>query len=64
MEYKWKSKELYEHPAEHQKGVFGYIVMSKKDIYVLKVGGAYMSCPQNWASKKHFQESSKAKQGG
>lgn len=56
MEAQWKSKQLYEHPAEHQHGTCGIIELSKAGIYVLKVGGGRMSCPQDWAAKIHKAE--------
>lgn len=55
-EEKWASKGLYEHPAKHQKGTFGTISLSRAGVYVLRVGGSYMSCPQNWAAKIHAEE--------
>jgi hypothetical protein len=56
METQWKSKQLYEHPAKHQRGVCGIIELSKAGVYVLKVGGCRMSCPQEWAAKIHKTE--------
>ena len=53
---KWKSKGLYEHPAKHQAGTFGYIGQSQVGIYYLMVGGSRMSCPQDWAAKIHAEE--------
>ena len=52
----WQSKNLYEHPAPHNAGRHGYVCMSGAGVYVLKVGGSVMSCPQDWASKIHAQE--------
>lgn len=52
----WKSIGLYEHPAKHQKGVYGNIALSPAGVYVLRVGGTYMSCPQEWAAKIHKEE--------
>jgi len=56
MADKWKSIGLYEHPAKHQAGVFGNVALSPAGIYVLKVGGSHMSCPQEWAAKIHHEE--------
>ena len=53
---KWKSTGLYEHPAKHQAGTFGYIGQSQVGIYYLMVGGSRMSCPQDWAAKIHAEE--------
>lgn len=52
----WKSIGLYEHPAKHQKGVYGNIALSPAGVYVLRIGGTYMSCPQDWAAKIHHDE--------
>ena len=52
----WKSKELWEHPAEHQKGAWGYVCLSGAGVYFLKVGGASMGCSQTWASGIHARE--------
>lgn len=52
----WKSIGLYEHPAKHQKGVYGNVALSPAGVYVLRVGGTYMSCPQDWAAKIHKEE--------
>lgn len=56
METQWKSKQMYEHPAKHQRGTCGIIELSKTGVYVLKVGGGRMSCPQDWAAKIHKTE--------
>jgi hypothetical protein len=53
---KWKSKQQYEHPAPHQAGVYGTIEQSDAGVYVLKVGGGRMSCPQDWAARIHAEE--------
>ena len=53
---KWKSIGLYEHPAKHQAGIFGNVVLSPADVYVLRVGASIMSCPQDWATKVHHDE--------
>lgn len=52
----WKSIGLYEHPAKHQKGVYGNVVLSPAGVYCLRVGGTTMSCPQDWAAKIHKEE--------
>ena len=56
MAEKWKSIGLYEHPAKHQTGVFGNVVLSMAGTYALRVGGSTMSCPQDWAAKIHKDE--------
>jgi hypothetical protein len=56
MVTKWQSQGLYEHPAKHQQGTYGNIVLSVAGIYVLKVGGSHMSCPQDWAAGIHAEE--------
>lgn len=52
----WKSIGLYEHPAKHQAGVYGNVVLSTAGVYALRVGGGTMSCPQDWAAKIHHDE--------
>lgn len=52
----WKSIGLYEHPAKHQVGVYGNVVLSTAGVYALRVGGGNMSCPQEWATKIHHDE--------
>lgn len=52
----WKSIGLYKHPAKHQVGTFGHIVLSPAGVYALRVGGGTMSCPQEWAAKIHHDE--------
>ena len=52
----WKSIGLYEHPATHQAGRYGNVVLSPAGIYALRVGGSTMSCPQDWAAKIHAEE--------
>lgn len=52
----WKSIGLYEHPAKHNAGTFGNIILSDAGVYALKVGGSHMSCPQDWAAKIHHDE--------
>lgn len=49
----WKSKKLHEHPV---RGVCGVIELSDAGVYVLKVGGGRMSCPQDWAAAIHKAE--------
>ena len=56
MTEQWKSIGLYEHPAEHQVGVYGNVVLSQAGIYCLHVGRSIMSCPQDWAGKIHKNE--------
>jgi len=56
MADRWKSIGLYEHPAKHQKGVYGNVYLSTAGVYALKVGGSTMSCPQEWAAKIHKEE--------
>jgi hypothetical protein len=56
MGTKWQSQGLYEHPAKHQKGVYGNIIQSDVGIYNLKVGSSHMSCPQDWAAAIHAEE--------
>ena len=51
MADKWKSTGIYEHPAKHQSGVYGNVVLSPAGVYCLRVGGAIMSCPRGWAAK-------------
>jgi hypothetical protein len=60
MSDKWISAGLYEHPAKHQKGVFGNVGQSPAGIYFLRVGGSHMSCPQDWAAKIHAEETGQA----
>ena len=55
----WKSIGLYEHPAKHQTGTYGNVVLSAVGIYALRVGGSTMSCPQDWAAKIHKEEGEK-----
>jgi len=52
----WKSKQLHEHPAKHQRGTCGNIVLSGAGVYAMRVGGSAMSCPQDWAAKIHKTE--------
>ena len=54
---RWKSIGLYEHPAKHQVGTFGNVILSTAGVYALRVGSSIMSCPQSWASKIHREES-------
>ena len=60
METQWKSSQMYEHPAKHRRGTYGVIELSKVGVYVLKVGGGRMSCPQDWATKIHKAEQDEA----
>lgn len=52
----WKSIGLYEHPAKHQAGTYGNVVLSTAGVYAMRVGGGTMSCPQGWAAKIHKEE--------
>jgi hypothetical protein len=63
MQSKWQSKQLYEHPAKHQRGVCGIIELSPAGVYVLKVSGGRMSCPQDWAAKIHKAEQDEVTMG-
>ena len=54
---KWRSIGLYEHPAKHNIGKFGNVVLSPASVYTLRVGSSHMSCPQDWAAKIHKDES-------
>lgn len=54
----WKSKKLHDHPAV--RGVYGFIELSDAGVYVLKVGGGRMSCPQDWAAAIHKAEQDNA----
>jgi len=56
MSDQFKSIGLYEHPAKHQKGTYGNVVLSPAGVYCLKVGFSTMSCPQGWAAKIHKEE--------
>jgi hypothetical protein len=52
----WKSIGLYEHPEKHQAGAYGNVALSPAGVYVLRVGGSHMSCPQDWAAAIHAEE--------
>jgi hypothetical protein len=56
MKAQWKSIGIYEHPAQHQAGRYGNVVLSPAGVYVLTVGNSCMSCPQDWAAKIHKAE--------
>jgi len=56
MDHRWKSEKMYEHPAKHQAGTYGNVVLSDAGVYCLQVGGGIMSCPQPWAAKIHAEE--------
>jgi len=56
MADQWKSIGLHEHPAKHQAGVYGNVVLSTAGVYALRVGSGTMSCPQEWAAKIHHDE--------
>jgi hypothetical protein len=47
---------LYEHPAKHQAGRYGNVVLSEAGVYAFREGSATMSCPQGWAAKIHKDE--------
>jgi len=57
---KWTSTGIYEHPAKHRSGTYGNIEQSQVGIYVLRIGGTHMSCPQDWAAKIHAEETNKS----
>jgi S-formylglutathione hydrolase FrmB len=52
----WTSQGLYEHPAKHNAGTYGKIVLHNSGIYGFMVGGVHMSCPQDWAAGIHAEE--------
>ena len=54
--HNWQSIGLYEHPAKHQAGTYGKVVLSPAGVYCMQVGGSIMSCPQEWAAKIHHNE--------
>ena len=56
----WTSANLYDHPALPQTGTYGHIELSPAGVYVLRVGGSRMSCPQDWAAKIHAEETRKS----
>ncbi len=56
MATKWQSSGVYEHPAKHQAGTYGQIILSDAGVYNLKVGGSRMSCPQDWAAAIYAEE--------
>jgi len=58
---KWKSTGLYEHPVKHRAGTYGNVVLSTGGIYALRIGGATMSCPQDWAAAIHAEETGQTK---
>lgn len=51
---------MHEHPAKYQAGTYGHIELSQAGVYVLRVGGSRMSCPQDWAAKIHAEETTKS----
>ena len=61
MDKKWESRELYEHPAKHNKGRFGRVVRWESGVYSLMIGNTTMSCPQDWAARIEREESNKAR---
>lgn len=56
MGTKWTSTGLYEHPAKHNTGTYGKIVLHDSGVYGFQVGGSHMSCPQDWAAAIHAEE--------
>ncbi|MBA7522197.1 hypothetical protein ES705_14323 [subsurface metagenome] len=56
MKEKWVSMGMYEHPAKHRMGTYGYVILSQAGVYCLRVGGTFMSCSQTWAVKIHYDE--------
>ncbi len=56
MDNQWQSAELHEHPATHQKGVYGHVCLSTAGVYYMQVGSFHISCPQGWAAKVHQRE--------
>jgi len=56
MDEQWKSTGMYEHPAKHQTGTYGNVVLSSAGVYCLRVGSVIMSCPPHWAAKIHHEE--------
>lgn len=56
MAKEWTSQGLYEHPAKHNAGTYGKVVLHDSGIYGLMVGGVHMSCPQDWAAGIHAEE--------
>lgn len=56
MKQKWESVGLYEHPAKHQAGTYGNVVLSDAGAYCLRVGSSVMSCPPDWAAAIHHEE--------
>jgi hypothetical protein len=57
---KWESTGIYEHPAKHQAGRFGKVVLSQAGVYAFASGGSMMSCCQDWAAKIHHDETTKS----
>ena len=53
----WKSKKLYDHPAEHRRGTWGNVIQGAAGVYAFQVGVCRMSCPQDWAARIHAGES-------
>lgn len=60
MTDQWESSGLYEHPAKHQAGTYGHVVLSTAGIYALRVGATIMSCPQAWAAAIHADETTQS----
>ncbi len=60
MSHRWQSTGLYEHPEQHQAGTYGHVILSTAGVYCLTVGRSIISCPQDWASKIHHEETVKS----
>ena len=58
MNTQWQSKRFY-----RLRGNLGIIELSKAGIYVFRFGACRSSCPQEWASKIHYEEISLMSKG-
>ncbi|MBA7571106.1 hypothetical protein ES708_12863 [subsurface metagenome] len=56
MKGKWVSTGMYEHPAKHQMGTYGHVILSQTGVYYLLVSGIFIYCSQIWAEKIHYDE--------
>lgn len=56
MENRWTSIGLYQHPARHNVGIFGNVILSNANVYFFRSGSANRGCPQEWAAKIHKEE--------
>lgn len=63
MGTQWRSKQMYEHPSRYQRYTCGMIELSKAGVYVLRVGGCRMPCPQGWAARIHKAEQDEVTMG-